>query len=240
MRDLIEQEKAEIASLFSCSDRKILKDLLNKINTLTGANINYLVELDTFDIAGSGRIIVDYINNFQSETLKAYLIRQLVFDRITNCDQVLLQLYLGFKASKEYISPQGVPAPAHIYARYDNAFRKVRSKKIANDLVSLVKNPRDAFYLPLTTLLLASWKIPEIKLILLSYADVQNNLGFSEDQDTIFPPYSFIRRQLRLIAIQGLKHYPSIEASEVVNSCVEEDDTDIKTAAQKVIQAWKQ
>lgn len=101
--------------------------------------------------------------------MKGFLIPALVADKIQGCDKLILQLYLHFRSSNEYIAAPGAPAPAHIYTRYDDAFRRLRPKKLSKDLVALAHSPRDAFHLPFTMRMLASRKLPEMKNVLISY-----------------------------------------------------------------------
>mgnify|MGYP000732010171 CR=1 FL=1 len=111
-------------------DRRLLHKMFDEINHQTGSDIHYLAQIDSFIIPGAGRIVEKYILDFTSESVKCYLIPQMIADKITDCDKLLLQLYLHFRQSKEYISEPGQPAPAHIYVRYDNAFKTLRSRRI--------------------------------------------------------------------------------------------------------------
>lgn len=239
LNDLIEREITGADCAYAGEDRTILIDMMDTINSQKGTNIRSLVELDTFHILGAGEIIVNYVDCFSSETVKAYLISHLVLDRVTDCDKIILQLYLRFRKSKEYISPPGKPAPSHIYVRYDNAFRNMKSKRIADALLDVVSSPRDAFYLPLTVGMLASWKLPKLKEILLRYS-VPNNIlvqdiGIEGNGEPYFPPFAFISKELRFSAINGLKHYPSNEALDALKECALDSDVDIKLAAQRVL-----
>lgn len=114
--------------------------------------------------------MAEYIERFSSESVKGYLIPALVSDKVPNCDKLILQLYLHFRSSAEHIAAPQVPSPAHIYIRHDNAFKTLRPKKLAKELTALAHGPRDAFYLPFTMRMLASWKLPEMKNLLISYA----------------------------------------------------------------------
>ena len=95
-------------------DRRLLHKMFYEINHQTGSDIHYLAQIDSFIIPGAGRIVEKYILDFTSESVKCYLIPQMIADKITDCDKLLLQLYLHFRQSKEYISEPGQPAPAHI------------------------------------------------------------------------------------------------------------------------------
>lgn len=152
---------------------------------------------------------------------------------------MILQLYLRFQSSDEYIAAPGAPAPAHIYTRYDDAFRRLRPKKLSKDLVALAHSPRDAFYLPFTMRMLASWKLPEMKNILISYAMSDSitaqEVRLCDDGKEYFPPLEFIRRELKFTAIEGLKYYPSEETIRLIASLAAGADKSIKTAVNKTL-----
>ena len=164
--DSIEREKRGIDYIYPKADKELLHQLLEDINSYAGTNFQYLAELDTFNIHGVGSIVAKYITEFSSEGVKGYLIPQVVSDKTKDCDKLILQLYMHFRSSDEYIAKPGEPAPAHIYVRYDNAFRTLKPKRLAKELMGLAHSPRDAYYLPFTMRMLASWKIPEMKMYL--------------------------------------------------------------------------
>lgn len=237
--DNIEREKD--GTDFSCkgADKLILNELLREINEYAGTHFRYLAELDAFNIHGAGPIVARYISRFSSESVRGYLIPQLASDKIPDCDKIILQLYLHFKASDEYISRPGVPAPAHIYVRYDNAIRWLRPKRIKADLLKLAGNPRDAFYLPFTMRMLASWRIAELNDILLSFLSDTNisaeDVGLGENDVDCFPPLTFIKRELMFTGIEGLKYYPSAETTEIIKQFANDPDWNIRVAAQKTL-----
>lgn len=239
MIDSIDRERAGIDYYSQDKDKQILLELFNEINEYTGASIQYLSEIDLFKLDGTGEILSRYVTKFSSESVKCYLIPQIVSDRIKDCDRLILQLYLQFKASDEYISLPGNPAPTHIYVRYDNAFKALKSKRIKNNLIELVSCPRDAFYLPLTVKMLASWRVPELKSLLITYSSENNitahDIGLMESEEEYFPPLSFIKRELRFTAIESLKYYPSLEIYEIIKKYTDESDCDIRAIAKKTL-----
>ncbi len=239
---LIEQEKNGTDFICPETDKALLHELLSEINSCAGTDFRYLAELDAFRFPGSGKIITKYITGFTSETVKGYLIPQIVADKVVDCDKQILQLYLHFKSSDEYISKPGCPAPAHIYVRYDNAFRKLKPKRLAKDLVELASHPRDAFYLPFTMRMLASWRIPEMFDLLIHYSSCDeltaHDVGIYDGSDVPFyPPLEFIKRELRFTAIDGLKYFPSPEAVSIIEPFTVSSDKDIRTAAKKTLKA---
>ena len=148
-------------------------------------------------------------------------------------------MYTQFKSSDEYIARPGEPAPAHIYVRYDDAFRKLKPKRLAKDLMELAHSPRDAFYLPFTMRMLASWMMPEMKDLLLSYCAKDSfsahDVGIHDDKQQYFPSVEFMKRELTFTAIYGLKYYPSEEVRDIIASLATSADKDIKSAAKRTL-----
>lgn len=235
----IEKEKEGIDYAYTNADREILEQLLKDINDLALTDFHYLAELDAFNIPQTGQIIARYIKKFKSESVRGYLVPQMVSDRIKDCDKLVLALYLHFKESEEYISEPNSPSSAHIYVRYDNAFRKLKPKRLKKDLVQLAHNPRDAFYLPFTMRMLASWKIPEIKEILLNYLESSNitaeSVGIEESEKKYYPSLESIKRDLKFTALAGLKYYPTEEVVETILQYVFDVDEDLRIMAKKTL-----
>lgn len=239
--DSIEREKKGVDYIYPKADQKLLHILLDEINSYTDTNFHYLAELDAFNIPGAGSIVAKYITEFSSEGIKGYLISQMVSDRIKDCDKLVFQLYMRFRTSDEYIAEPEKPAPAHIYARYDNAFKSLKPKRLAKDLIKLAHSPRDAFYLPFTMRMLASWRLPEMKDLLLSYSAKDSfsaqDVGIYDNGQQFFPPLEFMRRELIFTAIEGLKYYPSADVKEIITSFANSTDKDIKSAAKRTLTA---
>ena len=236
--DSIEREKAGIEYPCSDADRELLVEIFREIRNSLNISVHYLSEIDAFKIPGSGEIIAHYINRFSSESIKAVFIPQLVLDKIKDCDKILLQLYLNFKESGEYISIGGVPAPAHIYVRYDNAFRSLKPKRLKDDLIKLAYCPRDVVYLPLTMNMLASWKIQELNDVFLRYSSDANITHYDvamNENDFFSPPFSYMKRELRLISILALKNYPSQRTKSIISEYLLDPDPDIRIIAAKTL-----
>lgn len=235
----IEREKRGLDYIYPKADKELLYKLLDEINRYAGTDYHYLAELDAFNIPGAGSIVAKYITEFSSEGVKGYLIPQMVSDKIKDCDTLVFQLYMQFRSSDKYIAKPGEPAPAHIYVRYDDAFRKLKPKRLAKNLIELAHSPRDAFYLPFTMRMLASWMMPEMKDLLLSYCAKDSfsayDVGIYDDKQQYFPPLEFMKRELAFTAIYGLKYYPSEEVRDVITSLATSADKDIKLAAKRTL-----
>jgi len=241
--DSIDREKRGIDYIYPKSDKELLRKLLDEINRYAGTNYHYLAELDAFIIPGAGNIAAKYITEFSSESVKGYLIPQMVSDNIKDCDKLVLQLYMKFRESDEYIAKPGKPAPAHIYVRYDNAFRRLKPKRLAKELIKLAHSPRDAVYLPFTMRMLASWKMPEMKSILLSYVTGDSvsaqDVGINDNEQPYFPSLECMKRELMFTSIIGLKYYPSAEVIDIITQLTASSDKYIKSAAQRTLMILK-
>lgn len=240
LRLSIEEERS--GKQYSCSegDKDLLRAMMKEINSCFGTKLHYLAELDHYHIKGSGEIVAKYSQSFQSESVKAYLIPQMVLDETQDCDLLIYQLYMHFKASDEYRAKPGKPSPAHIFVRYDNAFRRLKPKRLKAELLALASHPQDAFYLPLTMRMLASWKLPATEEILLSYLDgskiTAESVGLPPEEEHRFP---FIRRELKFTAIEGLKYYPTERNIALIRSYTNDPDKDISMAAKKTSKYWE-
>lgn len=216
-----------------------MDNLLQEVNEYSGTSLRFLAEIDAFRVKGAGKIFARYITKFTSESVRSYLIPQIVSDKVEDCDKLILRMYMHFKASNEYLSIPGVATPAHIYVRYDNAFKTLKPKRIKNDLVQLAHNPRDVFYLPFTMRMLASWKLPEIKDLFIFYLASSNiftqDVEISEYGEKLLPPIAFMTRELRFTAIHGLKYYPSDDTIAIIKQYVNTSDPDIRAVAQRTL-----
>jgi hypothetical protein len=206
----IEQEKENNAFCVSSHDREVLNLLLAEINETTDVDFHYLAELEACSVKGAGEIVKKYIADFDSEYVRSYLLHHLVNDRITDCDKLIYQLYLHFKSSDLYIPSIGQTSNLAIRIRYDNTFRKLKPKRLKTALKSLAFNPRDAFYLPFTMQMLASWRLSDLEQLFISYMDAANitsqSIGLPEHSDDYHPSLSYIRRQLKFTSIYSLKY----------------------------------
>ena len=234
----IEREKQGIDYIYSERDKNILKLMLNELNSTLNSNFQYLAELALQSLVGAGKIFVKWIEKFSSHTIKSILLQQIIIDKVKDSDFLALRLYNDFKNSNEYIAQKGMTAPAHIYVRYDNAFSKLKSQRIQNELLNLMKNPRDAFYLPFTFKMLSSKKLSELEHILISYLDEKNLncdiLGI-DNSDEYYPSIKFIQRELKFSCIYGLRFYPSQNTLKILGDFLDTNDTDIKEATRKTV-----
>ena len=237
--DSIEREKAGSDYFYSTADREVLNNIFAEVEEYTKTSISSLAEIAALNIPGAGEIYSRYVSQISSESVKSFLIPQIVTDKVKDRDFLLIQMYLQFKESNEYISAPNSPSPAHICARYDYAFAKIKSKRIMKDLVLLAQFPRDAYYLPSTMRMLASWKVPALKNLLMLYSSENNisaqDIGIYDLDNEYFPPFSFIKRELRFLAIDALKYYPCDDVYKLIERYVKDIDPNVRAVASKTI-----
>lgn len=232
----IEDEKAE--SSCSDADKARLQELLNEVNAAVGTDFHYLSELEHYAIRGIGEIVARHIYSFESETIRSYLIHQLTCNRVENCGRLLYDLYMHFKASDEYISRAGKPSPVHFYIRYDNEFRRLKPKRLKTELYALVHNPRDAFYLPFTLEMVASWKIDGMEELLFSFL---NGEAITDESVGGCPGYPHLKdkqKQLMFRALGCLKYYPSDANRALMQHYAESANKDVQAAALKTLKYY--
>lgn len=217
----------------------ILGRMFEEINRKLGTDIHYLAQVDNMNPHASGEIMREYIELFESEYVRAYLIPQLVYDKVKNCADTVIGMYMHFKASDYYIAKAGKPMPAAICVRYDNAFRQLKPKKMHNRLLELAHCPVDVFYLPFTMRMLASWKSEEMESILISYLKPVSltaaEFGLESDERGKLR-FEKICRELIFTALGGLKYYPSAKNMDLLRNYTAQDDADIRAAAKKSIE----
>lgn len=210
---------------YPIEDLKILNLLLDEINDLYDTSFCTYAELASLKIPGAGKIVAKYISQLSSESLKMELLHHMVTDKIENCGKILLQLYADYKL-KVAAMPQYHPC---METAYDNAFWRLRSKRIKNELAVLISNPIDAFALPLTTQMVASWKMSILKDRFIAYVEIQNS-PIAEGLKK-FGNYDFFCRELRFSALNALKYYPSEEVIELLKRYAENNNADVRECA---------
>ena len=240
---LVDQEVKEDVYCVSDSDKNVFNTFINELNEQLGTDYHYLTEIDNYRIQGSGTIVAKYIPQIMSETVRSYMMGQMVEDRIPGCSALLYEMYLHFKTSNEYIAKKGYPSPAHICVRYDHAFKTLKPKRLKDEFLQLADCPRDAYYLPFTVRMLASWRIPEVKDILVRYLYgeriTHKAVDLPLDDEGYAPSLCTIQRDLKFTALAGLKYYPSEIVLQLVQKYTKDPDKDVEEAAQKAVNIIK-
>ncbi len=242
---LIRQEIAGIGYEFLENDKQVLKNLCDEINSTLniGYEFQYMSEIAMFKIPGIGKICLNYIDSFKSEDLRACLIYPITLDKIKGADRKIMDLYYHFKNSYRYISPPDSPGPLHIMGAYDNAFLRLKSKKLVDELMSLTHSLRDVFYLPLTTKMIAKkWTPPELEKIMVHHLTNKSitraDVGLPES-GAYYPSLETIVEQTKFTAIACLQYYPSQSNLELVESFKNDDYAELRKFSDKMAQVIK-
>lgn len=234
----IEREKAGLDYCYGPEDREQLRGMLGEVNRELGTSLRYLAEIDAYDLVGAGEIFYRYIDGFQSESVRAYLLPQIVADKVMGCDALLLRLYRHFENSREFLPVNGW-LPAHIYVRYDNAFRKRKPKKLKAELLTLAREPVNFFYLPFTMEILARWQVPPMADLLLAYGSGKMQFPAAFRQGLSEGQLAFAERQTRFTVIACSAYFPTEEVVGLVGEFARDGDPDIRQAADKALKRMK-
>ncbi len=239
LQDSIERERLGLDYMYDNDDQVVLVELLNELNVELGSSFSSLAELDSLRIPNAGKIVAKYISCFSSSSVRSSLLHHMIEDRVENCDLRILQQYLYFKSSSFYLPPPMEQAPAHIYTRFDAAFKKLRPKRLSKELLELARYPRDAFYLPFTLRMLASWKISGMKDLLVMYSSANNisrsDVGLDNNDSTYYPSFEFMSQELRFTGISGLRYFPSSDVTQLLTQYINESNPKIAAAASKTL-----
>lgn len=239
MLNSILAEINQTAYCYGEEDRVLLQEMLECINQKFGTDYHYLAEIASILIPGASEIVLCYFDRFQSESVRGYLTGQLAFDKPPDCDIILYKGYLRFKNSDMYISRNWKPSPAHIHSRYDNALRRLRPRRLRKELSELAECPRDVVYLPFTTRMAASWKLPSFEKLIRRYFSAMTipaqEFGLSEDMEDSYPQLPFMREQLLFSAISWATYYPTEENESSLRALLTDKDPNVQAAAQKAL-----
>ena len=239
LEDLILSEKEGRRYSCSCEDRITLNCMFKEINIRLGTDIHYLAELDYYYYYGIGDILIKYIDLFVSEEVRAYLLPQLVVNKVENCANEIVRLYNHFKTSNVYSSnDEDVTIP--IYYRYDDSFKHLRSRKIKRQLLEFAYNPRDVFYLRDTIKMLSSWKIDEMEMLLRQYLESdrykpEDFLIYDTSDWNSMNQFRVMKIYLREVGIYGLRYYPSKDNIELLKSFLNDEYQYIRELTKKSI-----
>ena len=162
---------------------------------------------------------------------------KIINDRTKKCDILLLHLYKQFRLSNDYSCVNEKITNSHITVHYDNEFLQMKSKRIAKDLISILKNPLDAYYLPLTLRKIASWKIEGFENILNKYVSLIKNYYDGNYFTSICKIIDI--RELTFTVIACLKYCPIFGNKACLESLYSINDNDLFVAIRKVLKYYE-
>jgi hypothetical protein len=225
-QSMIEEEKDTYT--FVGNDRNILRQMCDEINErITNYQFHSLAQLKLWGPpVGSSDILLKYIHQIESESFRATVFQWIIWEKmhhkvkIKDLDRIIMDLYHHFRASSYYISPPGPARSAHIYIKYDNAFNRLKSRKIVPELVELMKNRREVYILSITASMIArKWAPKELGEIMANHLMNKNvtraDVGIPEEGD-YYPSLETIVGQSSFTAIKCLQYYPSEENLKII------------------------
>ena len=232
LQHAIYEEMAERAYAYSASDQALLQEMLDEVNQLSDYKFSYLCELRMLKTPkGCGEIYMRYFPRFESQSIKYVLASEIAYDVGKKGADIVWQGYLSYKQSAAY---QSSPA---ISTFYDNAFRRMKPKKLKAELMELALDLQDFYYLPFTMRMLASWKIPEFEDVLWRNLNddylSKHTLGLEAEFATP-DRLEYRRNQVKFTALEGLKYYPSERYIRTLQEYEASENKDFSDAAKKL------
>ena len=198
-------------------DQKIMNEMIREINAAGGTKLRGFSDAIDHYAPGAADIVAGYVHQFASHSIRSSLLFHIVGNRTysckpaKNCEDILWDLYTQYRASTEF--PDNVTS-----LEFDNAYMRVKPKKLLAEMISLAQNPVDFCWMPLTMRMLASLKIPVIGELLEHYFDHPEVIRAGLEASCTPDLYGEeeLQRKLRrradtgyYTAIAGLKYYPS-------------------------------
>lgn len=164
-----------------------------------------------------------------------------------NCDMdfffdLFMQSYEQFKNSEDYLSPSDEKKcwqMCGVGGRYGNVFASMKSRENLEKLMPILANPRDAFNLSFAVEKIAQTGIPEMEPLLRRYTDsdliTNEELGIDKITGELRIG-DYIRKRLKMMAIDGLKYYSTKESIEKLRELMNDEDFYVREAANKSLE----
>ena len=227
---MIKDKEAEldiVKPILTPADDVLMKDMIRKINDAVGSCFRGYSDIVDQYIEGAGEIVAEYIFQFEDHKIRASLLHHLIGNKtysikpVKNAAEIVWQLYTVYRDS----------ADCDIWViqmSYDDAFVRLRAKKLADRLVEAVRDPLVFSALPRTVKMLAAWKKPELEAILLDVLEHPEKMEEYLKTPAVQERYAFDQRQMErecrrwkttsvLKAVVGIQHYPSERALGLLN-----------------------
>ena len=187
--------------------------------------------------AGAGNVIAKYIDRFEDEYLKARMLYRFTEDKVPGRDRLVMDLYHKFRASKYYLGSDKPDIARCIYNWYDNAFYKIKSKKLVPELIEFAKSIAETRRLAITYgMMMKKWAPPEMEEImaahLLNRTPTKAEMGFEDipDNDRL---YHFETTQSRFTQIEVLSYFPSERNRDLILTYADHEHKELSKFAKK-------
>lgn len=215
----IELEKSGRLFDYSRNDRKILDEMFSIINKEFDYDVHYISQLYFYKYYGTGNIINNYIEGFDSEKIKSYLSRQMVCEKVDNCAKKIMNLYLHFKNTDEY---KALDRDVNFVTclNYDWNFMELRSRKIKRELLELASNLRDATYLMGTMKMISTWRLQEMEIMAKNHLEIEKysfkDLMIEESDPLSNDSLRVFKSYLEELGLYCLRYYPTDENIKII------------------------
>ena len=158
-------------------------------------------------------------------------------DKVEDCDSLIIDLYFSFIRKRDCFLITQMNVLSYISCCYDNAFKKMKTKKIRYKIAELLDNPLDAYYLPLTMEMITKDSPNKTKNVWIHYIrDVITpvEMGFRTDiEDRDSSKFELMVEQLKYNSIVALKYCDGEDVMEVLDGLAKGDHKGFSDTAQK-------
>ncbi|MBE6617252.1 MAG: hypothetical protein E7627_04850 [Ruminococcaceae bacterium] len=236
--DRIERELESQEDYFEGNDKQLFYEMLAELDSNRSYKMRTFTELHSAVCpSGAGHIIVKYINRFENELAKSRLILRLYTDKVPNRDRIIMDLYHKYRESKYYLHADKGGIQMCICMDYDNAFYKMKSKKLLPELIEISKSIAETRRLSVTYgMIMKKWAPPEMEEImvghLLNRTPSKLEMGFADGPETDKRFY-FDLTQSRFCQIRTLSYFPSERNHDLILTYADHEDKDLSKYAKK-------
>ena len=231
------EETVEETFLYEGNDRQLMDKLCKEINSkcttyksskvtgrikdLPGRKITpYFMSLT---IPGAGEIVSKYIDDFESEHCRAYLVHHIASDKVLGEARHVLNLYCQLKDNYVYkkLNNVHILMIVQLSLQYDRAHKQFSYKELLPDIIELAKDPQNLNLIGSAILKFASKFKPE-ELESIFYEHVAKEPTLKDE----YPHY--VARDFDEIpvccSIKGLEYYPSKKNLELLEKFLSDRD----------------
>ena len=227
--EMIKDREAQLdieKPILTAADQALMQNMIREINEAVGGYFRGYSDVVDQYIQGAGEIVAKYIFRFEDQGTRASLLHHLVGNKtysvkpVKDAVEIVWQLYTAYRNSEEF-------AVWTIRMEYDDAFARLRAKKLADRLIESVRNPLEFNALPRTVKMLATLMRPELEEILLdALADpgkMEKYLKTPAVREQFRLDQQQVEKECRrwsttsvLKAVVGIRYYPSERALDLL------------------------
>ena len=168
---------------------------------------------------------------------KSRLILRLYTDKVPNRDRIIMDLYHKYRESKYYLHADKGGIQMCICMDYDNAFYKMRSKKLLPELIEIAKSIAETRRLAITyDMIMKKWTPSEMEGIMVGHLSNRTpskfEMGFADGPETD-KRYYFDLTQSRFTQIEALSYFPSERNRDLILTYADHEYKELAKFAKK-------